>query len=346
MANTKLITVDCNLTAETKSLYKYLQNINENQILFGHQNTTTQGMTINKLDGTQSDCYDTIGDYPAVYGWDFVDGWDFAEHVIKAYDRGGINTFSDHMFNFVTAKDFYDTTEAVAEILPGGSKHQEYKQYLDRTANFFKSLKDKDGKLVPIIYRPFHENNGSWFWWGADFCTVEEYKAIFRFTVEYLRDEKETHNLLYAYSPNGHFDGVEDYIERYPGDDYIDLIGMDSYGFGLKWKEKLMNDLEIIVEIAQNRGKVAALTEVGIADSMKPIGEEKRDNWYMGLLKAIKSNQQARQIKFLLVWRNGAPDHFWVPYGEHEMKADFIKFYQDRITIFNGNLDFERVYKN
>jgi mannan endo-1,4-beta-mannosidase len=50
---------------------------------------------------------------------------------------------------------------------------------------------DNNGKLIPIIFRPFHEFDGNWFWWGANYCTAEEYISVYRFTVNYLRDTKK-----------------------------------------------------------------------------------------------------------------------------------------------------------
>ncbi|MCE6997947.1 glycoside hydrolase family 26 protein [Saccharothrix sp. S26] len=64
------------------------------------------------------------------------------------------------------------------------------------------------GNPIPNIYRPFHENSGSWFRWGAAHASPAEYVELFRYTVEYLRDVKGVHNFLYAYSPGGGYGGM------------------------------------------------------------------------------------------------------------------------------------------
>ncbi len=71
---------------------------------------------------------------------------------------------------------------------------------------------------LPIIFRPFH---------GAN-VTVDEYVQLWRFTVDYLRDEKGLHNLLFAYSTDV-FTDEEDYLELYPGHEYVDVLGYDDY---------------------------------------------------------------------------------------------------------------------
>ena len=80
---------------------------------------------------------------------------------------------------------------------------------------------------VPVICRLFHENDGSWFWWGAAYCSPSQYKNLFRYTEEYLRDVKGLHNLLYAYSPGGPFTDAADYLVNHgvPFRDAHGIIG-------------------------------------------------------------------------------------------------------------------------
>lgn len=88
----------------------------------------------------------------------------------------------------------------MARILPGGDKNSGFNTYLDRIADFASNLKDDDGNLIPVLFRPFHEQNGGWFWWGAATTTKSEYAELYRYTVEYLRDIKGVHNFLYVFS--------------------------------------------------------------------------------------------------------------------------------------------------
>ena len=94
--------------------------------------------------------------------------------------------------------------------------------------DFLESLKDENGKLVPVIFRPWHENNGSWFWWGQKLCSDEEYKSLWNLLQDYLTG-RGLDNLLWSYSPN--LDGnwtTERFMARYPGNDRVTLIGEDA----------------------------------------------------------------------------------------------------------------------
>ena len=73
---------------------------------------------------------------------------------------------------------------------------------MDNAANFLTDLKGSDGKQIPIIFRPYHELNGGWFWWGVDSTTTEEYVKLFRYTVDYLKNVKKVHNLIYVFNTN------------------------------------------------------------------------------------------------------------------------------------------------
>ena len=100
---------------------------------------------------------------------------------------------------------------------------------LDQIAEYNKTLIGKNGEQIPVIFRPWHEFDGDWFWWGKKYCTAEQFKELYRFTVTYLRDTCHVHNFLYAFSPDVNFTSEKEYLERYPGDEYVDIIAMDNY---------------------------------------------------------------------------------------------------------------------
>ena len=138
------------------------------------------------------------------------------ELIRQGHERGGVITISWHLNNPLTGKSAWDPEPGtVGSILPGGLKHDLYKSWLDKVAIFLNDLKDKNDQLIPVIFRPFHELNGNWFWWGGKHCTPEEFKRLWIFTVSYLRDEKQLHHLLYAYNTD-RFSSEEEYLEKYP----------------------------------------------------------------------------------------------------------------------------------
>jgi mannan endo-1,4-beta-mannosidase len=220
-------------------------------------------------------------------------------------------------------------------LLPGGSHHAAFNQSLDDFAVFVSKVRvgfpfKKD---VPLVFRPFHEHTGAWFWWGQPHCTPEEYKALWIYTVRYLRDTKELHNLIYAYSPDI-FRDRDHYLECYPGDEWVDILGMDDYhDVGVHGKpEDLIRRLRVVVSLADERGKFAALTETG----REAIPE--KDWWTERLLLPIKSDLIASRIAWILVWRNAKPTHHYAPYPGHLSAPNFIEFSKDEIMYFQSDL--------
>jgi len=365
--------VDPQATSRTASLFSYLRSQQGQGILFGHQQDTEFGLTFdpNQADGLQSDVKAGTGHHPAVFGWDFGhDGFGSAPgspepeqnfqhtlNLVKAADRiGGIQTFSAHMDNFVTGGAFNDTDGGVVpRIMPGGDKHQQFTDYLDRVARLAKAAVDDDGDAIPMIFRPFHENAGSWFWWGAAHTSSSQYIELFRYTVEYLRDVKGVHNFLYSYSPGGGFGGTSDvFLRTYPGDAFVDVLGIDNYdssGGSRQWLDGLVADLGMISRIADERGKVAALTEVGISGALKANGQNPNPEWYSQVLNAIKADPDARRMAWMLTWTNYSTEQFFVPHPatgqltEHEMLEDFRAFEADDFTVFSSDLTKSNMWK-
>lgn len=344
--------VDQKATKNTVALYNNLKKLSSNHILFGHQDALAYGVNWKNWHKQRSDVKDVCGKHPAVFGWDVsklgkysynIDSVDFnqmKDWMKEVYKMGGINTISWHMDNFHGGDSWTVGEKVVATILPGGAKHNAYLQKLDLFAEFVQDLKvgfifKKD---IPIIFRPFHEHSGSWFWWGKGHCTADEYKELWQFTVKYLRDEKRLHNIIWAYSP----DIVENknaYLEYYPGDEYVDVLGIDDYhDVGKSGDIKnLTRRLKMVVELANEKDKVAALTETGF----EKIPDE---NWWTEhLLKHIKEDPVAAQIAYVLVWRNARESHHYAAFPNHKSAKDFVKFSEDPVMIFQPEMP--QVYK-
>ncbi len=334
--------VDTLATQETIALFRNLQNLHSRGFGFGHQDDLAYGVDWWAEPG-QSDVKRVCGDYPAVYGWDVgnigkaanLDGVSFTDMkgwIREVYGRGGINTVSMHLANPVSGGTAWDNSPAVAKILPGGSHHASYLATLDLIAAFLKDLKTPQGVFIPIILRPYHEHNHTWSWWGASACTVDEYNALWRMTVSHFRDTHQIHHLLYAISPQ-EISSEAEYLARYPGDRWVDVLGLDYYNLTTKNNVvPLGKTLEIISNMAAARNKVAALTEVGV--EKVPYAD-----WWTGyLLAAIKYSTASRKIAWALVWRNASKSHFFAPYPGHLSMADFLTFYQDPLTLFERDL--------
>jgi mannan endo-1,4-beta-mannosidase len=344
--------IDENATTETVALYNNLKELAKTNILYGHQDDLAYGYSWWAESG-RSDVKESTGSYPAVYGWELgdlrqdtevsLDGVNFESMktwMKEAYERGGINTISWHMNHPVTDGSTWDTTPGVEAIIPGGEEHEKFKTWLDKFADFTQDLRGEDGELIPVIFRPYHEHTGSWFWWGDDQTTVEDYKTLWRFTVDYLIQEKNVHNLLYAYSPDGSPSRFQKYMEKYPGDEYVDILGLDDYGTFMSEEENfefLSDNLGWLANEAEKRDKIAALTETG-SEGLK------NENWFTEeLYAALTLNPEARKIAYVLTWRNAnfereQRDHFYAAHPDHPSAPDMKAFRDTDLIMFEDEL--------
>lgn len=332
--------VDTKISKNAKILHKRLFYTAKKGIAIGHQDATSYGIGWKQEDfpnEMRSDVKNIVGDLPAVFGFDIghielgkkenLDSVSFdfmRKAMIKAHKKGGIITVSWHLNNPTTGGSSWDNKPAVKDIIGNGIYKKKYEFWVKRVADFFKTVEYK-GKLIPIIFRPFHEMNGKWFWWGDGNCTSEEYIQLWRETVHLLRDEYKLNNLMYAYSPNK-LNPFENYMKYYPGDDYVDILGIDVYDF--KNSEAFTNSIEsslaLVKQIATSKNKLFAFTETGL----ETIPTE---NWYSEVLYPVIENSG---VAWILFWRNHIETHHYMPFKGHASEEDFKKFKSFPKTLF------------
>jgi len=333
---------DLNASESTVRLFNKLNLTVKKGIMIGHQDDIVYGHSW-KSQGI-SDVKQTIDDFPAVFGWelgdlelakthslDSVAFDDIRKGIQWVHSQDGINTISWHCNNPLTGGNAWDVTSklVVKSVLPGGGKNEEFIKMLDLLADFFLSLSDKNGKLVPVIFRPYHEHTGSWFWWGQNLCSTQEYIDLWKYTVKHMVN-RNVHNILYAYSSSGGFKNSQEYLERYPGDDIVDLLGFDEYQGGVAGKARYIKSvkkgMDIIIPIAKDRKKIAILAETGL----ESIPDKK---WFSETLwPSIKDYP----ISYVLMWRNAhdKPKHYYMPFPGQESAEDFKKWEKYPKTLF------------
>lgn len=343
---------DPNATPETNALYRNLHKLAKKHILFGHQHATEYGHGWNGDTG-RSDVKSVTGSNPAVIGVDFsgLSGRSpeaieraktaLRKQIADTYNRGGVTTVAWHFTNPVTPKTgFYwkdsVSAPAVPDLIPGGSHHEQYKAILQTVGSLANSVRGKDGKLVPMLFRPYHEFDGGWFWWGKPHCSKADFTKLWQFTVSYLRDSLQVHNFVYVFSPDCLFKTEAEYADRYPGDAWVDMVGFDDYAdFGRNGRYNLpagIAKLKIVSDFARKNRKLAAFTETGL----ESIPDS---TWWTGsLLKALKAENV--RLTYVLVWRNDARSatHFYAPYPGQASVPDFLRFYNDPYTLFESDL--------
>jgi hypothetical protein len=345
---------DKKATGETINLYRNLKKLGNKGFLFGHQDDLAYGVGW-KYEPGRSDIKDVTGDYPAVYGWELghleidspfnLDSVPFTtmqQLIREGYKRGGVITISWHLNNPLTGKTAWNPEPGtVTSILPGGSKHELFKSWLDKIAVFMNGLKGSRGEMIPVIFRPFHELNGNWFWWGGKNSDDEEFKKLWIFTVSYLRNEKKLHHLLYAYNTD-RFSSKVEYLKKYPGDEWVDVIGFDIYQRNSA-NDKFISDIDKMLStlesMASEKNKIPALTEFG--------GNLSDSTWWTGTFLKVLSNHK---IAYVLGWRNagakpGGEFEYYVPYKGHLAAADFVQFYKAGKTIFQQDVAKEKLYQ-
>ncbi|MDD5149487.1 MAG: glycosyl hydrolase [Flavobacterium sp.] len=345
--NVKTYMVDPNATAETVALFYNLKKLAKTKFAIGQQDAFNS--FYNNGSSAQSDIKKTTGYDPAILGSDFMfitdksnngqaNNWFYQQEVIitnnakEAYNKGIINIFCWHLREPNKEESFYTSemtdavkTSAFKSILPGGANNAWYKTKLDKVASVVSNLKGSNDELIPIIFRPFHEFDGSWFWWGANYCTPEEYKAAYQFTVDYLKNTKGVHNILYAFSPDNSYSTSTNYLSRYPGDAYVDVLGMDNYGDfnnqGQTGSDRANAKLKMIADLATTKVKIAALTETGyqVTATVPPI-----TGWFSSYLyNALTANNI--EISFVMFWNN-TTSGYWVPTPSESNVQDFKTF--------------------
>lgn len=352
---------DENATKETVSLFRSLSRLQKKGVMYGHQDDLMYGYSWWYEKG-RSDTKDFTGDYPAVAGFelghielgaerslDSVSFVQIAEQVKAHYKRGGVITLSWHLNNPLTmqvsdssADRMHGTAwdvsskEVVASVLPGGKNHELFNTWLERLATFLEGLKDDDGTPVPFIFRPYHEHSGSFFWWGTGLCTDEDYASLWRYTVEFLRDKKGIHNILYAYNTD-RVTSLQQYMKGYPGDGYIDMLSLDMYDRGEQFNAELDTALSFVTKEAETRHKLAALSETGARWG--------KEDWWSTVLLPIVSKYPTG---YVLTWRHaygikrfpGMP-----PMPAKPFPDDFMNFYNSPVTLFLKEIEKENIYR-
>jgi mannan endo-1,4-beta-mannosidase len=180
---------DPDATSEAKALFERLEKLQKKGTMYGHQDDLVTGRTWWE-EKERSDTKEAVGDYPAVAGFELgelelgykrsLDSIAFSsisDRIRWFHEKGGIITISWHVVNPVSSQwpgikepngagSAWDVSmlstdgvNAVRSVLPGGENHAMFNSWLIRLAGFFYTLKDKDGNLIPFIFRPYHSHS-------------------------------------------------------------------------------------------------------------------------------------------------------------------------------------------
>ncbi|MDE6269747.1 MAG: glycoside hydrolase family 26 protein [Muribaculaceae bacterium] len=340
-------TVDSSATPAAALLERLHKAVADSAVYFGHHDDTAYGHDWRYVEG-RSDVLETAGKYPGLMNWDLglieygdsaeLDGvpFDFIrQEVRKQNARGGINSFSWHVRNPKSGGDAWDVSmEPVHEIVvPGTAMNDTLRAWIGRAADFIGSLTDEQGQRIPVLFRPWHEHHGNWFWWGRKYSTVDEHKALWKLTRDVF-DEHGIDNVVWVYS----YDLADDSGEteaRYPGHEFVDVVGADAYHGGGEagteyYRATVRQRMQALQDLTAGTDKLIAFTETGQESVVMPT-------WFTEVLLPLIKEYP---ISYVCVWRNAwdKPEHFYAPYKGHPAEDDFRKFTQDPRVIMAGEL--------
>ncbi len=228
--------------------------------------------------------------YPAVFGQDFGfsepgtwDGINYRQQIvdeaIRRHSEGFIITLMWHAVRPIEEEpvDFRQSIQGeltVSEwedlITPGTLINEKWKSQVDVIAFFLKQLKNAG---VPVLWRPYHEMNGDWFWWGKKEGD-DGYKRLYKMLFGRLVNFHGLNNLIWVFNANEVKTGVDDYEAYYPGDDFVDILATDVYSEGF-------NEMNYEMLLALAKDKPIALGEVGAVPSIDVLKDQPRWTWFM-----------------------------------------------------------------
>lgn len=253
--------VNKNASPEARKLLSYLYSIDGKYILSGEHGDERWLDTVKSI----------TGKYPAVWGNDFIwhgdkdPGQDVVNKAIEKYKEGYIITLMWHQGRPIDNPP-YGWKESVQAKLTdaqwkelttkGTELNKRWLAQIDVEAGYLKQL---DSAHVPILWRPYHEMNGVWFWWGNR-KGKDGIQKLWKMMYDRYVNHFHLNNLLWVWGANGPRDIPGDeaysYKDFYPGKDYVDVLGADVYH-----KDYEQKDYNELLDVA--KGKMIALTEVG-----------------------------------------------------------------------------------
>ncbi|MBR1383504.1 MAG: hypothetical protein IJ555_06810 [Ruminococcus sp.] len=250
-----------NANADALRTYNYLCDSFGNVMLTCQQESTWMGSPDYEMDIIQ----ETTGKLPAMRGLDFMNN-DFDGVVERSkawHEKGGIVTICWHTgVNGSGYQESLDENPDFDKLLtPGTDEYNEMIASWDKAAAALSELQDAG---VPVLWRPFHEFDGQWFWWGKG--GSENFIRLWQMMYDYFTNEKGLNNLIWVLGYSGE---VKD--GWYPGDEYCDVIGSDTYDNSTN--KKAWKKLE-----ALNTGKPIAFHECGNVPSVEKF-ENDGDLW-------------------------------------------------------------------
>ena len=277
--------ITLNASQEAVQLLEYLYSISGKHTLTGQHCIPLSGST--RLAGVEK----LTGLYPVIFGQDFGfsaagtwDGINFRQQIvdeaIRRHNDGFIITLMWHAVRPTEEEPVTFERSILGKLAdrewndlltPGTEIHERWKSQVDVIAFFLKQLREA---AVPVLWRPYHEMNGDWFWWGKKTGDMG-YRKLYRMLFERLTQFHKLNNLIWVFNANElRRNNVDPYHFYYPGVDVVDILATDVYSN--KFAER---DYKSLLALAGD--KPIALGEVGNIPAAKLLRNQPRWIWFM-----------------------------------------------------------------
>lgn len=291
--------VNPNATPAASALLRTLYQLRGRAILAGQHN-------YNQRPGQYTArATEIAGQAPAVWGTDFIwngtedPGARVVDEAIQRHRAGQIVTLMWHAgrpqddppYGWSTSVQARMTDAEWRELItPGTRLHTRWERQVDAVAAHLARLRDAG---VPVLWRPYHEMNGVWFWWGNK-PGSDGYTALYRMMFERFTRVHHLDNLLWVWDANGPRDIPKDeafaYAGFYPGAAYVDVLATDVYNSDYEQR-----DYNELVTLAA--GKPVALGEVGELPKREILDAQPLWSWFMVWANWLETHNTPERVR-------------------------------------------------
>ena len=273
--------VNPNATPEAKALLTRLyKTVDEGKIISAlHHNNLNPDRYFDDMDRI----YEYTGKKPLMWGGDM--GWSLQQVIdlaIEGHEKGRLVTLMWHsqrpldegVTNFRGQCQGPFSAEEWEQLMTEGSEtYNGWLKKADEVAEYLKILRDKK---IPVLWRPYHEMNGEWFWWGNR-QGENGFKKLWKMMYDRYVNYHKLDNLIWVWNANGPRntpDNAYAYELFYPGDEYVDVLATDIYNND--WKQSHHDEL-----ITLGKGKLIALGEIGNVPTPEVLEKQNKFAWFM-----------------------------------------------------------------
>ena len=299
----------CNPSAsqQAKNVYEFLLQQSGKKTLSGTMSGSSNSNDFADL------IYSNVGKYPALTGYDFIflqysptpESWSWKVNyndisaAREQWNNNGLVSYMWHWnvptsesawkngtekgdytgYAFYSDKTAFDIKEALKE---GTWQNQFLMKDIEEAASYLKNLRDAG---IPVIWRPLHEaagnynlysDNGAWFWWGKG--GAEPCKQLWRLLYDQFTNVHGLNNLIWVWTVDATAGCEDQYDDWYPGDDVVDIVGVDIYENNTDAKTR---QFQALVDVTKGN-KLVSVSECGnIPDPDKCFAQGNAWSWFM-----------------------------------------------------------------